>query len=313
MKKTLLVGLAIGLVSMAATAAFAGKSPVRAIPAQGLGANQAAAWGAGANYGGSGIIGSSHDLSDTAAQGLTGPSGKAQSYTTQDAQSRICVYCHHPHNSLKAGTGSGVTGVGAYSPLWNRNMSTVPFAAYNNGFMGNASTAQHTLNAGSNVLSGVSLLCMSCHDGVVAMDAYSQNSGSEENAGSGTGSAITGSAAFNGASSGANQYNSGINDMSNHHPMGFTYATVQGADSEIADPATIMVPAGASIAGMTEAAVIAAGGVTINDLLDATQTGGKMECVTCHDVHNTKNAPGAERFLWRSNNQSNFCLTCHLK
>jgi predicted CXXCH cytochrome family protein len=71
---------------------------------------------------------------------------------------------------------------------------------------------------------------------------------------------------------------------------------VQAADQEIAGTSTVMVPAN---------------GTTIGDLLyGATRT---MECVTCHDVHNTANQPGAERFLWRSDNKSNFCLTCHLK
>ncbi|MDD5757483.1 MAG: cytochrome c3 family protein [Desulfobulbaceae bacterium] len=255
MKKTLLVGLAIGVVSLAASSAFAKSSDGGLVT--------------GTGTGGTGIVGTKHDL------GATG-----------DAQSRICVFCHHPHNALKANQGSGVTAVGAYSPLWNRNMSTLTFTAYNNGnMMGNASTSQHTLNAGSNALSGVSLLCMSCHDGVVALDAYSQHSGSTLNKGANTANGnITGSAAFGG----------GTGDMSNHHPMGFVYATVQSADNEIASPNTIMVP------NTT---------VTIGSLLN----GGKMECVTCHDVHNTANQANAERFLWRTNNKSNFCLTCHLK
>ena len=49
------------------------------------------------------------------------------------------------------------------------------------------------------------------------------------------------------------------------------------------------------------------GSVTISDLL----WNGNMECTTCHDVHNTKNT--GEKFLWKSDAQSAFCLTCHLK
>lgn len=299
MKKTLLVGLAIGVVSMVATAAFAGKSPTRNIPAQGGISGQK-------NYGGNGIVGSSHDLSGldlttastTAANFITG---------TPESQSRICVFCHHPHNSAATGV-EQATGEGqiTYTPLWNRSMSTKTFNAYNNGGFENSSTTPHALQAVSSGLAGVSLLCMSCHDGTVAMNAYSQTTGTTDGAPSGAGvkGAITSSAGF--ASRG------GASDMSNHHPMGFNYADVQAVDNEIAATTVPMVPTGLTQAGGNFAAVNT--GVVIGDLLDGTgATTGNMECVTCHDVHNTQNAPGAERFLWRSNVGSNFCLTCHLK
>lgn len=293
MKKTLLVGLAIGVVSMVATAAFAGKSPTRNIPAQGGITGQK-------NYGGNGIVGSSHDLSGldlttastTAANFITG---------TAESQSRICVFCHHPHNSMAESTMTG-----GYSPLWNREMSTKTFNAYNNGGFNNSSDTPHALQAVSTGLSGVSLLCMSCHDGAVAMNAYSQTTGTTDGAPSGAGvkGAITSSAGFSSRG--------GASDMSNHHPMGFNYQNVQNVDNEIAAPSVPMVPTGLTQAGGDFRAVNT--GVAIGDLLDGTNgSTGNMECVTCHDVHNTQNAPGAERFLWRSNVGSNFCLTCHLK
>jgi hypothetical protein len=293
MKKTLLVGLAIGMVSMVATAAFAlesGNGTSKPLPAQG--------YTGAKNSGGSGIVGTSHDLSGngTSASFIT-------TDTDKDAQSRICVFCHHPHNTKKAADMAG-----GYSPLWNREMSTRTFAAYNNGGFENTTGTPHALNAimADTGLSGVSLLCMSCHDGAVAMNAYSVTTGSSRdnaptildsygknqitNDGSGRGAAF-------------------LSDMSNHHPMGFDYRAVQRIDNEIAPVTTVMVPAGITQAGGDPAAT----GTTIADLLDGTNGSGYMECVTCHDVHNTQNAKGAERFLWRSNNKSNFCLTCHLK
>jgi hypothetical protein len=302
MKKTLLVGLAISVVSLAATAVFAGPSPVKPVPTQGF---------AGAkNVGGTGIVGSSHDLSSA---GGTSASDLAKGYTQTggvggDAQSRICVFCHHPHNSAATGTVS-TAGAAAitYSPLWNRDLSTKTFAAYNNGGFENSSSTPHALNAvydSATGLAGVSLLCMSCHDGVVAMNAYSQNTGTSDGQGdTATGGAITSSAGFSNRG--------GASDMSNHHPMGFNYADVAAIDNEIAQPTVAMVPTGFA-AGVTVAP--GTGGTLIGDLLDGTGgSTGRMECVTCHDVHNTQNAAGAERFLWRSNNSSNFCLTCHLK
>jgi predicted CXXCH cytochrome family protein len=36
-----------------------------------------------------------------------------------------------------------------------------------------------------------------------------------------------------------------------------------------------------------------------------------MECSTCHSVHNKGN--GGETLLWRSDQNSELCLTCHDK
>jgi hypothetical protein len=249
------------------------------------------------NSGGTGIVGSSHDLSNVGNK--TGSIESNKFVGSGDKQQRICVYCHHPHNAYASSghemydsTGHVISGVLDYSPLWNHELSRTNFVGYNNGVMmdsgENTGDQGHVLNAasvgGGTKIAGVSLLCMSCHDGVIAMNAYSQITGSKENKGnSNEGSPIVNSsAAF-------------LGDMNNHHPMGFDYKAVQTVDAEIASTDTIMVPRS---------------NITIGDLLFNDQT---MECVTCHDVHNTANQPGAERFLWRTNDKSNFCLTCHLK
>lgn len=296
MKKTLLVGLAIGMVSAAATIALAGPSAVQNIPAQGFSGQK--------NTGAAGIVNSSHDLSGTSGAGAT----SAGIVRNADAQSRICVYCHHPHNAYSAtGATGGRTGsvaaIGSYSPLWNRELSTRSFTGYSNGTMMNPASItstdkRHVMNGTGTKIAGVSLLCMSCHDGAVAMEAYSQVTGSSDNAGvKAGGGAITTSAGFNG-------------DMNNHHPMGFKYSETLAGDKEIASMDTIMVPANLTAAGGPAGTT----GVSIGSLLYGSNvTDATFECVTCHDVHNTANAPGAERFLWRSNNRSNFCLTCHLK
>ncbi|MFI5395332.1 MAG: cytochrome c3 family protein [Candidatus Binatia bacterium] len=39
--------------------------------------------------------------------------------------------------------------------------------------------------------------------------------------------------------------------------------------------------------------------------------GTRMECATCHSVHNTGNT--GETLLWRSDAGSRLCLTCHDK
>ena len=94
--------------------------------------------------------------------------------------------------------------------------------------------------------------------------------------------------------------------MSNHHPIGMVYDDVQAVDDEIAEK-TVQFGEKYGATGQTDT------GFTPTTAIEDVLYFGKMECVTCHDVHNTQNQPGAERFLWMSNNGSKFCLTCHLK
>ena len=274
MKKTIIIGLALS-VSLLATSAMAQDTM-------------------NFNKGGAGIVGSSHDLS-------TG------SYAGGDSMDRICIYCHHPHHSVKAADNAGT-----YSPLWNRTVPAASnFTAYNNGVMMQAQAtgaqglagapANHAqgsdnrnLMNGTPAVGGVSLLCMSCHDGVTAMNAYSENADYGTNAygmgtGSGSQSDAVGSTDNVKITSNANL----TEDLSNHHPIGMAWSDVQAEDPEIAN----------------DTVTFAGTNVSINDVL----YGGKMECVSCHDVHNTSNQANAERFLWTSNNNSAFCLTCHLK
>jgi hypothetical protein len=75
-------------------------------------------------------------------------------------------------------------------------------------------------------------------------------------------------------------------DLSNHHPIGFIYAAV--VDDEI--------NMFASLAGQP---------------VEALLRDGRMECVTCHDVHNSQNT--GERLLWITDRKSGLCCTCHRK
>ena len=74
--------------------------------------------------------------------------------------------------------------------------------------------------------------------------------------------------------------------LSNHHPIGFQYAAVN--DKEIDPSATL-------------------GKHSVHDLLK----NGRMECTTCHDVHNKENT--GEKLLWVSDRNSDLCCSCHQK
>jgi predicted CXXCH cytochrome family protein len=74
-------------------------------------------------------------------------------------------------------------------------------------------------------------------------------------------------------------------DLTNDHPVGFSFADVLAVDSGIQGP--------------TDAAVKVNFGTS----------GDQMWCSSCHDVHNNTNEP----FLAMDNAGSALCLQCHNK
>ncbi len=147
----------------------------------------------------------------------------------------ICIVCHTPHNADPYGNGI------ADAPLWNHDadMTTV-YTLYSSA----------TLQAVPGQPAGVSKLCLSCHDGVIALDAFGGAAGNPANV-------ITGSALVD-------------TDLSDDHPVSFPYTAASPADPEINDPTV----ANARLGGLTIQAVLLDGGTT-------------MECSSCHDVHGT--------------------------
>ncbi|HEY4716370.1 MAG TPA: cytochrome c3 family protein [bacterium] len=178
---------------------------------------------------------------------------------------QICAFCHTPHgaNSDKL------------VPLWNHTSSVQSFTPYNSS----------TFNGGTVTIGGATLACLSCHDGVTALNDIVNNPGS----GAGTDPAIQGL-------DGTNSLNAGIptnlgTDLSTSHPVGFVYATSSGADSDIN-------PANTAISGWD-------GATTISGLLRS----GNLECASCHNPHDNTNG----MLLRRSNSNSAMCTTCHNK
>lgn len=237
------------------------------------------------NYGdvppGSGIMGTAHDLRfGQEAGNLYGAHDVDNAYGQAGGDlNRICVWCHAPHHTLKP---AELTGDIDYLPLWNHRVTTQSFQMYNNG-ADEPSDQSH--QAMSEILANqpgpVSKLCLSCHDGSVAVNEYGFAPGDITSSGVRKGDVPV---LMN------EDYVIGWGgDLSNHHPIGFDYQAVAVTDDEIADIDTVI------------------GNYQIGDLLWA----GQMECTTCHDVHNSKNT--GKKLLWVSDKESAFCLTCHLK
>ena len=202
------------------------------------------------------VVGSLHDMTRR---------GSLQQ--TVDAQ--VCVYCHSPHVD-------DIAVIADYNPLWNATVQTsttfVPYGANNRSFTFDGVV--------SDPLVGPSRLCMSCHDGSIALD-----------------SALPGSS---GITIGANFQVGNGSSLASDHPVGFDYIAVGGSG----------IGAGT---GGTDLEINGAGspyaGATIADFLFSSAAGEMMTCATCHDVHD--NANGS--FLLADNTGSALCLGCHVK
>ena len=226
---------------------------------------------------GTGIKLTSHDLS-RAGRGLLWGAPTA----VEEPLDRICIYCHAPHNTITPD--QAVTAGITYYPLWNHDVTNLTYLLYTNTETGDVpNSIAHQLNATLNQPGSISKLCLSCHDGSVAVSSYGNFNP--------TSSRHTGTKYIDGTS----KFGVGISgNLQNHHPIGFDYTEVQIADDEIRDPVNALLGPNPY-------------GLTVNDLL----FGGKMECASCHDVHNTKNT--GLKFTWVEDTQSNLCLSCHAK
>lgn len=141
-----------------------------------------------------GIAGTVHDMS-------------GQSWNTEG---EICIVCHTPHNADMTEP----------APLWNHEVTGASFTVYTGE--GNTLDADTSLGPGP-----VSLLCLSCHDGTVALDAYGGAPGS---------TFMDPGDAFLGV------------DLSDDHPIGFNYDDVVGLDPEI-EIASVVTSAGLMLFG----------------------------------------------------------------
>jgi predicted CXXCH cytochrome family protein len=237
---------------------------------------------------GSGIDETVHDLA-------TPHNGMNYVAIPADPLARMCIFCHAPHHTYRlspanggpgAGVGSGPQAPDAfdYLPLWNHELTGnyASYSMYQNGPGAPQVGAKASQAIQNGMIPGsTSLLCLSCHDGSVAVNSYGNTSQplASRSGGGGTIGPV---------------YQIGKdNYLGNHHPIGFSYDAAQAVDTELRVAAT--------------AAMGAAG--TVADHLYG--PANAVECGTCHSVHNKGNT--GESLLWRSDAESRLCLTCHDK
>ena len=198
--------------------------------------------------------------------------GSAHDFSTGNTWSggEICVACHTPHNSDTAVTDA---------PLWNHTVTTENYTLYTNPGTLDATTSQPT---------GVSKLCLSCHDGTIAINSI-------------VNSPLT-SPPTSGSIIGSNG-NLGT-ALNNDHPISFAYnAALATTDGALHNPASTTTTIGVG-AGSTKTGFI-------SEVMLFGDNNDQVECATCHDVHNKFTDGG--KLLRISNAGSKLCLTCHNK
>ncbi len=216
---------------------------------------------AGAGLVAAGVVGTPHDLT----------SNGNNYYTT--ATDQVCVFCHTPHKGNNIG-----------APLWNRATDNTGFTMYDSSY---SSTIDMTVDAAP---TGVSLACLSCHDGTIAFDQlYNGPTSSSGNydydaTGASRGWSFTGGNSL----SGAGVTNVG-KDLTDDHPISILY-------DNTADTAFNAPNGNGNID-------YSGGGVELP------LYSGKVQCGTCHNPHDNTNVP----FLRASNAQSALCTSCHIK
>lgn len=188
------------------------------------------------------VIGSSHDFT-------VGSPANVKSTTGTDA----CTFCHTPHQA-----NPGV-------PLWNHKLSQgVTYQVYQSSTV-TSTMMQPTANDSSR-------LCLSCHDGTVALGDTVNN-----------GLIPFQNASAEGAMPATSSANFGAN-LADHHPVVFVPNTA--INNQVQLP-----PKGDAVQ------------------LDGQ---GKLQCTSCHDPHNEGLDRTEKRFLVKSNANSGICTTCHV-
>jgi len=158
-------------------------------------------------------------------------SGSAHDFSTENWNStgEICVVCHTPHNADISVTNA---------PLWNHEVTGATFTVYSSATLTANDVGQPD---------GASKLCLSCHDGTVAVDNFGGNTNGQEFV---SGDHLIGT------------------DLSNDHPVSFVYDdNLATSDGGLYKPSTTNSGLGGTIA---------------QDLLFS----NKLQCASCHDVHN---------------------------
>ena len=168
-----------------------------------------------------------------------------------------CLYCHAPHSGLATGTA-----------LWNQKLTTTTYVPY-------VSSTYHQKGNANPLLGSDSNLCLSCHDGTVAVGqtiAY-------------------GPMIMNGTMNGTDLV--GAVDVNNQHPL------------QPQHPFSLVLPLQDSVDLISTLVQ----GKTADPAVNLIK--GNVECTSCHDPHVQNKDQVSTTFLVRDSSKGQMCLACH--
>jgi predicted CXXCH cytochrome family protein len=143
-------------------------------------------------------------------------------------ESQICIFCHTPHNATPV------------QPLWNRAMPVTSYKVY----------SSNSLKAQPGQPTGSSKLCLSCHDGTIALGSVNSRQ-----------QPIMMAAGITTLPPKASNLGT---DLSDDHPISFVYnAALVTKNPKLKDPG--LLPSAARLDSNKE-----------------------LQCTTCHDAHNNQ-------------------------
>ncbi len=196
------------------------------------------------------VVGTVHNLS------VTGP-GEVRSFV----ETEVCKFCHIPHS------------VDTPVPLWGHALSQARYEVPDLRFSGSPVPAPQP--------DGASRLCLSCHDGTVALGD------------------VTGEAR--------------VIPMRGGDRLAPGRPGYIGTDLSGSHPVSFVVPDGVTLGGDPESDMVLRPLAAIESDQDVRlDAAGKMQCTTCHDPHADRYySPGRVPRFWVKPTVEEVCLTCH--
>ncbi len=206
-----------------------------------------------------GIYNSKHNLS------VSGP-GPA----TAVSETEVCIFCHTPHNAFPD------------SPLWNHELSAAQ--NYTNYY---SESLKAYPPGGAPPIDGFSKLCLSCHDGAIALGATIGSRRGNIAMRSVPGIVQSGHLARDAAGYIGT-------DLSGGHPVSFVFdahlASLRNAEPDLMHLNWPIIDPDVK--------------------LYETAGGFGVQCTSCHDPHGGKGGPDSPPF-WRKTTFEDVCLVCH--
>ncbi|MCK9372131.1 MAG: hypothetical protein M0P91_02955 [Sulfuricurvum sp.] len=180
----------------------------------------------------------------------------------------LCVFCHTP-NTIKGGSGE--------IPAWSKRITLESFKIY---------SAAELISNDSPESSNPSMACLSCHDGINAINVIANVPGLTEG--------VTLSRESN------------LAQPRDILSMAVSGPVTMKIRNDINHPISVEYTTGKANLKMTNSPLIGWAGA---DSISALLRNNKVECGSCHDPHEATNAT----FLRVSNANAALCTGCHAK